>query len=133
MNFENIQLPTDRKFGLFFSLIFFVIASYFFLKSNIQIFYIFLALTLLFLIISLIKAQILRPLNILWMRLGYYLGLIISPLVLAIIFFGIFMPIIIFFKLFGRDELGLKIKQNASHWKIRDKAEIESEDFKRQL
>ena len=40
-------------------------------------------------LISIIRAKILLPLNILWMRLGLLLGVIISPIVLGFIFFVI--------------------------------------------
>ena len=48
------------------------------------------------------------------------LGMIISPIILATIFFGLFTPIAFFMRLAGRDELKLKLKNKRSHWILRD-------------
>jgi hypothetical protein len=43
------------------------------------------------------------------MRLGLLLGMVFSPVVLAVIFFGMIAPIGILLKVFRRDELRLKL------------------------
>ena len=53
------------------------------------------------------------------MYIGLFLGMIISPLVLAIIFYVIFSPIGIITRIFGRDELGIKNKPRKTFWKIK--------------
>ena len=59
------------------------------------------------------------------MRFGFLLGIIVSPIVLGMIFFGMFMPIAFFLRLKGRDELRLKFNNKSSHWISRSK-QIES-------
>jgi hypothetical protein len=120
MNFNNIEIPSNKKFGFFFSSIFLIISSYFAYKDNTVIAYMFAILAILFLAITLIRADILLPLNKLWMRFGLLLGMIVSPIVLGIIFFGLFTPIAIIMRLIGRDELRIKINKKDSHWIKRD-------------
>lgn len=117
-NQEN-KLPSNRKFGFFFTFIFIVVSSYFYHVANITWAYIFGASALGFLSITLIKDEILRPLNEMWMRLGLTLGTVISPLVLGVIFFGLFTPIAVILRLSGRDELRLKSAQISSYWILR--------------
>ena len=85
-----------------------------------------------FLLITLIKSDALLPLNKLWMRFGLLLGMIVSPIVLGVIFFGLFTPIAMLMRLSGRDELRLKFTQKASHWISRGEP-IKSESFKHQF
>lgn len=120
MKHLKATLPSNRKFGIFFTLVFFFSASYFFLSDRILIAYIFLALVIVFLLITLVNADALLSLNKLWMKLGILLGKIISPIVLAIIFFVVVTPYGLVMCLFRRDELRLKLGKRESHWKYRE-------------
>ena len=84
-----------------------------------------------FLVTTIINAKILLPLNKLWMKFGILLGMIISPIVMGIIFFGIFTPISITMMLFGRDELRLRFKKKKTHW-VNRKTNKEIDSFKNQ-
>ena len=132
MKLSEIELPSNRKFGFFFTFIFAVVAAYFSYSANVSWTYVFAATALLFLLITLIKSDALLPLNKLWMRFGLLLGMIVSPIVLGIIFFGILTPIAMLMRLSGRDELRLKFTQKASHWISRSEL-IKSESFKNQF
>ena len=120
MNLSRIELPSNRNFGLFFTVIFLAIGVYFLSETSNKIAYGFLILAALLLAITIYKADLLLPLNKMWIRFGLLLGMMFNPIVLGIIFFGVFSPISLFMKLFGRDELRLKFKQKTSHWISRD-------------
>ena len=132
MKFTKIELPSNRKFGFFFTLVFAVAATYFYYSANEAWAYVFTAAAKIFLLVTLIKSDALLPLNKLWMRFGLLLGMIVSPIVLGIIFFGLFTPIAMLMRLSGRDELRLKFTQKASHWKSRGDP-IKPESFKYQF
>ena len=133
MKFEKIKLPSNKKFGFFFTFVFILVASYFFfLKESIIIACIFFSLSLAFLLTTFINANALFFLNKLWMRFGQLLGTIINPIVLGIIFFIIFMPYGLIMRFFGRDELRLKLKKRESHWKIREQLKYQT-NFKQQF
>ena len=132
MQFSEIELPSNKKFGFFFTFVFAVAAAYFFNSKNMIWAYIFSIASLTFLVVTVAKADILLPLNKLWMRFGLLLGMIVSPIVLGIIFFGLFTPIAFFMRLSGRDELRLKLSKKASHWISRSEP-LKSESFKQQF
>ena len=132
MKFSEVELPSNRKFGFFFTFVFVMAAAYFYYSANLSWAYVFVATALIFLLITLIKSDVLLPLNKLWMRFGLLLGMIVSPIVLGIIFFGLFTPSAMLMRLSGRDELRLKFTQKASHWISRGEP-IKSESFKNQF
>ena len=132
MNSSDIKLPSNKKFGYFFSGIFFTISIYLFYVDRAIFTYIFTALALIFFIITIINASLLLPLNKLWMRFGFLLGKIISPIILGLIFFGLITPYGIVMRLFGRDELHLKKTKNKSYWIQRINASRQT-NFKKQF
>ena len=132
MKFSKIELPSNRKFGFFFTFVFALAAAYFCYTTNKGWAYVFVAAASTFLLITLIKSDALLPINKLWMRFGILLGMVVSPILLGIIFFGLFTPIAMLMRLSGRDELRLKFTQKASYWILRDKP-IGSESFKQQF
>jgi hypothetical protein len=132
MKFAEIELPSNRKFGFFFTFVFSIAAASFYYAANIGWAYVFFAAASILLLITLIKADALLPLNKLWMRFGLLIGMIVSPIVLGIIFFILFTPTALFMRLSGRDELRLKFTQKASHWISRNES-INPESFKDQF
>jgi hypothetical protein len=132
MNLSEIELPSNRKFGFFFTAVFFIAAGYFWQKETTTTAYTFAAFSVLFFAIALIKADVLLPLNKLWMRFGLLLGMIVSPIVLGIIFFAMFTPIALLMRLARRDELRLRFKVKDTHWIKRDTSK-HSDSFKHQF
>ena len=128
----KIKLPSNKKFGYFFTFLFALVTTYFFVNGKEAWAYFFLSFVAIFFIITITKAEILLPLNKIWMRFGLVLGLIVSPLVLGLIFFCIFTPLAFLMRLSGRDELRLKIKNKTSHWIPRDELR-QGDFFKRQF
>ena len=56
-----------------------------------------------------------------WEKTGYYLALINTILLLTIIYFLIFLPLGLLFRLTGKDLLGIKLSKNkSSYWEVRD-------------
>jgi len=132
MNFSDIELPSNKKFGFFFTFVFAILAFYFLFIDSILWAQALALLAVLFLLITVIIPQVLLPLNKLWMRLGLLLGMIVSPIVLGIIFFGLVTPYGVVMGMFGRDELRLKFTKKSSHWISRSES-IKSDSFKNQF
>jgi dolichyl-phosphate-mannose--protein O-mannosyl transferase len=120
MKFKQENLPSNKKFGYFFSVIFLLSSAYFFYQDALTTAAALLVLSFIFTLLSRFKDPLLLPLNKLWMRFGVLLGTIISPIILAILFFVMFTPIAIGMRLFQRDELRLKSSNFDSFWKFRD-------------
>ena len=132
MKFSDIELPSNKKFGFFFTFVFAILAFYFLFIDSILWAQALAILAALFLLITVIIPQVLLPLNKLWMRLGLLLGMIVSPIVLGIIFFGLVTPYGVVMGMFGRDELRLKFTKKSSHWISRSES-IKSDSFKNQF
>ena len=133
MNMSDLELPSNQKLGFFFSAFSFLISTYFYFNDNLLPAYILVSVAFLFLAVTLAKPDLLLPLNKLWMRLGLLLGRIVSPIVLAVLFFLMFAPIGIFMRIFGRDELRLKKLNYDSFWKLRDQSDKASSSFTQQF
>ena len=54
------------------------------------------------------------------MKLGMYLGIIVSPFVMGIVFFLVVTPISMIMKILGKDLLNLKISKKNSYWVEKD-------------
>ena len=129
VKFSEIQLPSNRKFGFFFTFVFMAVAGYFYYTENIFWTYASISVSLIFLLVTFVKSDALLPLNKLWIRFGLLLGMIVSPIVLGLIFFGLFTPIALLMRLSGRDELKLRFLKKESYWITRSEP-IKSESFK---
>ena len=132
MKFSDIEIPSNKKFGFFFTCVFAILAFYFLFIESILLAQALAILAVLFLLITVISPQGLLPLNKLWMRLGLLLGMIVSPIVLGIIFFGLVTPYGAVMRMFGRDELRLKFTKKSSHWISRNES-IKSDSLKNQF
>lgn len=109
------NLTSNRNFGIFFSFIF-IIISFWPLKDGDSIRIWSLSISLIFLILGLLNSNILSPLNKAWFKLGIYLGNIISPMIMAIIFFFLITPIGLLMRILNKDLINLKKKNKKSYW-----------------
>ena len=130
---DDIELPSERKFGLLFVIVFLALAGYGYLSEWMtQTVFILLAAGLILAIITALVPHVLAPFNRAWLQLGLLLGKIVNPIVLGIIFFGVITPVAIVTKLFGRDELRLKPKNLSSYWIDRQPPCPASDSYKNQ-
>ena len=112
---NEIKISSNRNFVIVFFIVFLIVAIYPLINSNeIQIWS--LILSLLFLILGLINSKILTPLNKLWFKFGIFLGKIISPIIMGIIFFFVVTPIGFIMRLLSKDILNLKYNNENSYW-----------------
>ena len=132
MQFSKIDTVSNKKFGYFFSFLFTLIAMYFFIYNLKTWAYFFTTITIIFFVLTLVKAELLLTLNKAWMSLGFMLGKVFNPIIMGIIFFCIFSPISIVMRLKGRDVLKIRSKKKTSHWILRDKSFIKTK-FKQQF
>ena len=114
------KLGSNRSFGVVFFVVFFIISLWPLLNSGeIRIWS--LILSIFFLILGLINSKILTPLNKLWFKFGIFLGNIISPIIMGLIYFIVVTPIALLLKVFGKDVIGLKRNKSNTYWKTKEK------------
>ena len=112
---DDIKISSNRSFGIVFSVVFLLIALYPLINSqDLRLWS--LAISLIFLVLGLLNSKILAPLNKLWFKFGVFLGKIISPLIMGMIFFLVVTPIGYLMRIFGKDVLNLKYNKNKSYW-----------------
>jgi len=116
---EKIKLPSNRNFGIVFSIVFLIIAIWPILNQNeIRIWSI--IISLIFLILGLINSKFLSPLNKAWFKFGLILGNLIAPIVMGIVFFLVVTPTGLIMKALGKDLLELKRNKNNTYWLEKD-------------
>ena len=113
-------MSSNRSFGLLFFIVFIIIGLWP-LKNDLELNYIFIGISIIFLILGLMNSKILTPLNKIWVKFGELIGKIVAPLVMALIFFIILTPIGLFLRLIGKDLLNVKLNNNKTYWIKRDK------------
>ena len=113
-------MSSNRSFGLLFFIVFLIIGLWP-LKNDLELNYIFIGISIIFLILGLMNSKILTPFNKIWVKFGELLGRIIAPIVMAIIYFFILTPISLILRIFGKDLLNLKFSKEKSYWTKREK------------
>ena len=112
---DEIKIGSNRSFGIVFFIVFLIIATYPLINSGeLRIWS--LTLSLVFLILGLLNSKILYPLNKIWFKFGLLLGRIVSPLIMAIIFFLVVTPIGLLMRILDKDLLNLKFNKGRSYW-----------------
>ena len=112
---DDIKISSNRSFGIVFFIVFILIAFYPLInQGEIRIWSV--LISLLFLILGIINSKILTPLNKVWFKFGIFLGKIISPIVMGLIFFLVVTPIAFLMRMLKKDLLNLKFNKNNSYW-----------------
>ncbi len=111
---------SNRNFGILFFIVFLIYALWPLLNNNhLKLWSLITAIV--FLLLGFFIPKSLEPLNKTWIKFGELLGRVISPVVMAIIFFAIVTPTGLLMRLMGKDLLKLKFSKNSSYWIKRKK------------
>ena len=112
---SDIKIGSNKSFGIVFFIFFLLVSIYPLVNNeNIRVWSLILSIT--FLILGILNSKILTPMNKLWFKLGIFLGKIISPLVMGVIFFFVVTPIGLFMRILKKDLLNLKYNSDKSYW-----------------
>ena len=107
---------SNRSFGLLFFFVFIGLGLWPITKGgNLNIYLV--LISMFFLFFGILNSKILTPFNNIWMKFGEVLGLVIAPIVMAVVYFIILTPISLIVRLSGKDLLGLKFnKSKSTYW-----------------
>ena len=115
---------SNRSFGLLFFVVFLILGLWP-LKNSLDPNLYLISISAVFLLLGLTNSKILSPLNKLWIKFGEILGMVIAPLVMALVYFIVLTPVSLIVRIFGKDLLGLKfLKQKDSYWINRKKKRL---------
>ena len=90
--YQPIEGSTDRSFGLVFAAVFALLAAYLIWHDRAW-WWVPLSASMAFLSLALFQPSLLAHLNWIWTTLGLLLGMVMAPILMAVIFFGVVMPI----------------------------------------
>ena len=126
---QQIKLPSNRNFGIVFSIVFLIISIWPLLSQNdIRIWS--LIISGIFLVLGLINSKLLLPLNKIWFKIGIFLGNLIAPIVMGIVYFMVVTPTGLIMRLLGKDLLKLKKNNKDTYWIDKDNS---NNDLKNQF
>jgi hypothetical protein len=117
---QEVKESSNRAFGWVFTIVFLIIALVP-LFSGGAVRWWSLVLSGIVAVVTIAAPAILTVPNRLWLRFGLLLHRIVSPVVLAIMFYGVFTPMGVLKRAFGKDSLRLSRNGSAqSYWIKRD-------------
>ena len=128
--FENIShhkiiAGTERNFGLVFAAVFVIISLYpLWFGKNIHLWACIIAF--IFFILAIFLPKALFVINKLWLKLGLFLGAIVSPIIMGIIFFLAVTPTGMIMRLLGKYILNQKMKKSIKSYWIKRKENLSS-------
>ncbi len=121
---EAIRLSSNRSFGLSIGVVLALTGLAPLLKARPANWILLTAASAAFLV-GLAYPRALTPLHRIWFRVAVVLHSIMSPVLMAILFFGLLTPIAFLMRVFGRNALELGLSRgdrDASYWNARDSA-----------
>ena len=122
----EVKVGLDRSFGLVFSAVFAMIGLAPLVHGNALRLWS-LAVAVIFLLFSLIKPELLAPLNRGWAHFGLRLNQITTPIIMSILFFVAVTPTGLLMRLFGKRPLQLSYEPKApSYWIARQNPDTDS-------
>ena len=115
----KLKTSSNRNFGLVFFIFFFIIGIWPLLNDEtLRLWSI--IISFIFLILGLINSSLLTPLNLLWFKFGLFLGKVVSPIVMGVIFFVVVTPTGILMRILKKDLLNLKFTNKTTYWIKKD-------------
>jgi len=122
MQWSDIQFnpseKTLRQFGGLFLIVFGVLAIFEALvRHHPRLALVYGALSLVLGPLGLIRPAALRPIWVAWSVVAFPIGWAVSMVFLAMLFYGLFTPIALVFRMMGRDPLTLRPAKVRSYWR----------------
>ena len=111
----EIKRSSNKNFGIVFFVVFIIIGFWPLLDINTYRLWA-IIIAVIFLTLGLVNSKLLTPLNILWFKFGIFLGKIVSPIVMGVIFFFVVTPIAILMRISKKDLLNLKFNNKETYW-----------------
>ena len=118
---KKVNLPSNKNFGIVFFIVFLLIGLFPLIQNKEPRVWS-LVISIIFLILGILNSKILTPLNKFWMKFGLFLGNLISPIVMGIIYFGVITPTGIIMRILKKDILNLKKNNKKTYWLEKDNA-----------
>lgn len=112
---HEIKTSTERQFGFFVSFILLIFSTFLFYKEG------FFPLGLVFITfvvfsISFLKPAVFKPINKIWIKMGFVMARFTNPVIIGAFFFLILTPFSFVFRLFSKKTFVKNSKSLSSTW-----------------
>ena len=130
---QDIQIGSNKSFGIVFAVVFFVIALWPLMdEGNLRVWA--LVTGIILFLISFIYPSIYKPFNYIWFKFGLLLGKIVTPIVMGFLYFFTITPTALIMRTLKKRPLDLEFDDSLdSYWKYRDPPGPSSESMKNQF
>ena len=119
------NIPTEKSFGVVFSIVFLIVALYPLINSDgFRIWA--LVVSIIFFLLAFLAPKILVLPNKLWFKFGLLIGSIVAPIVMAFVYFVTVLPTGLIMRLLGKDLLKQKLDKNAKSYWVKRSEPMES-------
>ena len=108
-----------RNFGFIIGIIFLIIGGFLFWKEK-EVFQIFIAISIIFILTAFTLQSVLKPVYWIWMIFGIILSWFMTLIILSLLFYVVVTSIGLTLRLFGKQFLELRWdKSKESYWNFR--------------
>jgi len=131
---EDGKGPTERSFGLTLGILALLVAGLMLWRQRLVWALALGAVGALLVLLALAAPALLRPLNRLWTRFGLLLHAVVTPLVMALLFYLTVTPVGLLMRLLGKDLAHPKVdRAAATYWIARQPPGPPPETMRRQF
>ena len=136
-NFEphtHVKPSSERQFGWVFTALFAILAFRMHRHQNALMMWILISLSLITVAVTILKSQLLKKPNLLWLKFAAALAMACQPLLFGILFFGVFTPISFLMRMTGSQNFtkGFDSKLE-TYWIPRKKIDFKGTNMKNQF
>ncbi len=110
-----MEKSSSKSFGYLFFGLFLILSLWPVLNDN-SVNFLFLSISAVFLILTILKSKILDFLNNYWIKLGELLGRVVAPIIMFLVFFVIVTPLSLLTKLLKKDLLNMRFNDSKTYW-----------------
>jgi hypothetical protein len=110
-----MKKSSSKNFGYLFFSLFLILSLWPVLNDN-SVNFLFLSISAVFLILTILKSKILDFLNNYWIKLGELLGRVVAPVIMFLVFFVIVTPLSLLTKLLKKDLLNMRFNDSKTYW-----------------
>ena len=115
--YVSTEQSSEKSFGVVFSIVFLIVSLFPPLINSEGLRIWALVVSIIFFLLAFLAPKILVLPNKLWFKFGLLIGSIVSPIVMAFVYFVTVLPTGLIMRLLGKDLLKQKLDKNAkSYW-----------------
>lgn len=112
----KIKYPSNKSFGVFFSIFFLGVFLFYIVRFH-EFYFWLLATSTILILLTIFAPKSLTVPNKIWFNFGLFLGSIVAPIIMLLVYLTTVLPTGLILRLFGKDPLNKKLdKDSKSYW-----------------